>query len=325
MNELRAISVFVQVADHQSFRHAAVDLALTPQAVSKTIAQLERHLGVRLFHRTTRQTSLTVEGLSLLESVRPGLSAVAQALGSARASTQSIVGPIRVAAAGSARKVLVPLMARFNHLHPQVQFDLLLEDGFTDVVAQQVDLGFRSGSQPTGNVVARRLFGVQQIICASKDYIAQFGCPKNLSELNAHRCTGFRHSETGRQIPWTIHDKGRLQSLQVSASFCTNDPEAEADMVMAGAGLGLIDGINAAAPLRDRALVCVLPQHVSDNLGFYIYYAQRNNMPRRVRAFIDFATQQLLGSELFRLSPAELVAYASGPVRRKTSKRAPNK
>jgi DNA-binding transcriptional LysR family regulator len=306
MDEFRAITIFVRAADAPSFNQAAVDLAISPQAVSKTIRQLEQQLGVRLFHRTTRQNSLTAEGLSFLESVRPGLDVIAGAMGRARAATEGVEGPLRITAASSARKVLTPLIAEFNALHPQVQLDVLMDDGFTDIVAQKIDVGFRSGLEPTGQVIARRLFAVQQMVCAAPAYLAQHGAPATLAELSRHRCTGFRHSQTGRLLPWELMVDGELRQFNLPASFCTNDPEAELDAVMAGLGLGLIDSINAAAPIRAGHLVPLLPAHRSENLGFYIYYAQRSNMPRRVRAFIDFAVQQLSGSKAFWLSATEL-------------------
>jgi DNA-binding transcriptional LysR family regulator len=315
MNEFKAIAVFVQAAEARSFNQVAVDLGISPQAVSKMIHQLEQQLGVRLFHRTTRQSSLTAEGLRFLESVKPGLDAVAGAMAQVRASTEAIEGTIRVSAARSARKVLVPELAAFNALHPKVSFDLLLDDGFTDIVAEKIDVGFRSGFAPTGQLIVRRLFPIQQIVCASPDYLAAQGVPENLAALAQHRCSGFRHRETGRLLPWELMVDGELRRFDVAASFFTNDPEAEVDAVVAGMGIGLLDSINAVEDIRAGRLVPVLTEHHSDNLAFSVYYAQRSPMPRRVRAFIDFVMARLSGSQAFRLDAAELGATAS---RRKT-------
>lgn len=306
MDEFRAITLFERAAAAGSFQRVAVELAISPQAVSKAIRQLEAHLGVRLFHRTTRSNSLTAEGRTFLEAVRPGLTAISAAVGQARAATEQIEGPIRVTAAHSARKVLAQPIAEFGARHPRVRFDLLMDDGYTDIVAEQVDLGFRSGAEPGGQLVVRRLFGVQELLCAAPAYLAAHGTPRSLAELAAHRCTGFRQRATGRLLPWTLMVDGELRRVDVTATFCANDPEAELDAVIAGMGIGLIDSINAAAPLRDGRLVPVLPAHATDRLGFYVHYAQRSAMPRRVRAFIDFVVERLHGSEAFRLRPQEL-------------------
>ncbi len=309
MDEFKAITVFAKAADAKTFHQAAVDLGISPQAVSKMIRQLEQHLGVRLFHRTTRQTSLTAEGRSFLESVRPGLDMITGAMGQVRSATERIEGPVRISAALSARKVLLQPMAQFNALYPQVQFDLLLDDSFTDAVVDRIDVGFRSGSQPSGNLIARRLFGVQQIVCASPDYIAQHGAPQSLADLGQHRCTGFRNGATGKLQPWELMVDGELRRLNMQTSFCSNDVEGEMAAVMAGMGIGLIDSINAAAEIRAGRLVPLLVEHLSENLAFTMYYPQRTPMPSRVRAFIDFMLQALGRSKVFSFDAAELKTF----------------
>jgi DNA-binding transcriptional LysR family regulator len=310
MDEFKAITVFARAADARTFHQAAIDLGISPQAVSKMIKQLEHQLGVRLFHRTTRQTSLTAEGRSFLESVQPGLDMISGAMSQVRTATEAIKGPVRISAALSARKVLLEPLAQFNALYPEVQFDLLLDDSFTDAVVDRIDVGFRSGAQPGGNLIARRLFGVQQIVCASPGYIAQYGAPQSLAALGQHRCTGFRNVATGRLQPWELMVDGELRRLNMPASFCSNDVEGEMAAVMAGVGIGLIDSINAAAEIRAGRLMPLLTEHHSDNLAFSMYYPQRVPMPRRLRAFIDFMLQALGDSKMFRLEMAELKAPA---------------
>jgi len=306
MDELRAITLFVRAANAGSFQRVAVDMAISPQAVSKTIRQLEEHLGMRLFHRTTRRNNLTTEGLAFLESVQPGLEAITGAIGRARAATEQIQGLIRITGAHSSRKVLAEPLAKFSRLHPQVHFDLLMDDGFTDLVADKIDVGFRAGSQPTGHLIARRLFVVQQVLCAAPAYLAEHGAPETLADLTRHRCTGFRQRESGRLMTWELAVEGELRRFDVPNCFSSNDPEAELAAVVGGMGIGLIDSINAAADIRGGRLVPLLPAHRSEHLGFYVFYAQRDNMPRRVRAFIDFIVGELQDSEAFRLDETAL-------------------
>ena len=314
MNELKAIAVFAQAAEARSFNQAAVDLGVSPQAVSKMIRQLEQQLGVRLFHRTTRQSSLTVEGRRFLESVKPGLDAVAGAMANIRASTEAIDGPVRISAARSARKVLMPVLAEFNALYPKVSFDLLLDDDFTDSVAEKIDVGFRSGLAPTGQLIVRRLFPIQQIVCASPDYLEKHGAPTSVADLQQHRCSGFRHRETGRLLPWELMVDGELRRFNIAASFVSNDPEAEVEAIVAGMGIGLLDSINAAADIRAGRLIPLLTKHCSDNLAFYLYYAQRTQMPQRVRVFVDFVMSRVSASKAFQFD-------TDGSVPRKVSRK----
>lgn len=311
MDELRAISTFVRAAESGSFNKAAHMQGTTPQAVSKAIRQLEQHLGVRLFHRTTRKSSLTEEGQRLFDSVRANLDGLTGAINKARSAVRDDEGLIRISAGGSAgRKVLLPVLVAFAQKYPAIEFDLLFEDRTTDAVGERIDVGFRAGNPPTAQVVARRLFSIQQIVCASPSYLDAHGSPRQLDELCTHRCTGYRQPGTGRPMPWEFDVKGETLFRQMPVVLCCGDPDAEMQAVAAGMGVGQIDSINAAAPIRAGELIPLLTSHITDRMGFYIYYAQRADMPGRVRKFIDFAVERLLASEDFYLPMAELRALA---------------
>jgi DNA-binding transcriptional LysR family regulator len=312
MDEWRAITTFVRAAELGSFNKAALAQGTTPQAVSKSIRQLEEHLGVRLFHRTTRKNSLTHEGERLLGEVCPSLDNLAAALGRARSAARDEAGPIRISAGSSAgRKVVMPLLAEFSTSHPAVEFDLVFEDRATDIVSERIDVGFQAGNAPRAQVVARRLFSIQQIVCASPAYLAAHGVPRRVTDLANHRCTGYRQPGTGRPMPWEFDVKGEIAFHAVAPFLCCSDPEAETQAVIDGLGIGQIDSINGAAPIRAGLLVPLLTTHVSERMGFYIYYPQRRGVPGRVRGFIDFAVEKLKDSLTFRLSPAQLKTAAA--------------
>ena len=312
MDELKAISNFVRAVEYGSFNKAAEVQHTTPQAVSKAIRQLERHLGVRLFHRTTRKSSLTDEGVHFFASVRPSLEGMIGAITQARSAVREDEGLIRISAAGPVgRKVLAPLLAEYQHLHPLIQIDLLLEDCFTDVVQERIDVGFRSGNAPEAQVVSRRLFAIQQIACASPEYLRKNGIPQEPNDLLKHRCTGYRQPGNGRPMPWEFEINGAAVFQNLPVVICTNDPEAEMLSVMSGTGIGLIDSINAHAAIKQGLLVPVLTPFVSERMGLYLYYGHRADMPARVRHFIDFATQRLLGSQNFCFLREDLGQYAN--------------
>jgi DNA-binding transcriptional LysR family regulator len=301
MDELRALRLFHKVADTGSLRQAAVSEGLTPQAVSKSIAQLEQHLGIRLLSRTTRRCSLTQEGAQLREQTLAPIEDLANALRRARSATERVSGTLRLSAAPAARKVLAAPLAAFCNLHPDVTIEFLAANTFSDLVLDQVDVGFRAGRSPQGEVVARRLFTVQQVVCAAPAYLARYGTPASLEELRRHRCTGFRHHASGRVLSWELEDEGRPITVDVAPFFCTNDPEVELEIVRSGTALGLIDLINAAQDLRAGQLVALWPHLASNSLGFHIYYPSGKRLPRRTRSFIDFITQALLNDRRFTL------------------------
>lgn len=294
MDELRAISTFIRAAELGSFNRAATAQGTTPQAVSKTIRQLEQHLGVRLFHRTTRQSTLTEAGQLLLESVSVSMQGFLGAMNRVRNHARGAEGVIRISAGGAVgRKVLMPLLADFLSEYPGVTFDLLLEDRSTDAVAERIDLGFKAGNAPTAQVVSRRLLSIQLVVCATPDYLRQQGTPATIDELARHRCIGYRQPGTGRPMPWEFQVNGETLYRTMDYVVCCSDPEAEMHAVLNGIGIGQIDSINAAALLRTGALVPLLTHTTSDRMGLYLYYAQRTDMPSRVRRFIDFAAERL--------------------------------
>jgi DNA-binding transcriptional LysR family regulator len=290
MDKTRALALFLGVARAGSFSRAAADQGLTPQAMSKAVGQLEKQLGVRLLHRTTRKLSLTDEGARLVELAGPGLQLLDEALDDLQHSRQHMDGLIRIAAPVSLGScLLVPLMKAFRDKYPDVRFDAQLDDRFTDLVEAKIDLGIRAGTAPDRNVIARHVGDIELLICASPEYLKKYGVPQSLDELAAHRCTGFRHPNTGRTLPWelTIDDKVVLQEVPAVVTF--NGIETEVEAVRAGIGIGQLTRYAIEADLARGSLVALLPQYNSARLKLYLYYPQRRTLPLRVRRFIDFA------------------------------------
>ncbi|WP_051748332.1 LysR family transcriptional regulator [Nevskia soli] len=307
MDRYRAIETFSKAADLGSFHQAAIAQGTTPQAVSKAVRQLEQALGLRLFHRTTRKSTLTEDGRRFLDNVRPGLETIAGAWSGARDAAADEEGLIRITATRSVGKeVLVPLIVDFRKLLPRVGFELLLDELYTDIVAQKIDVGFRSGQPPDRQLVVRELFRMQLIICASPDYLRAHGAPASIQELARHACTGFRQPNTGRMDQWELRMGTALSFIDLPAAVCSNDSESEIRAVEAGLGVGQLDSIGAAPGLRAGRLVPLLFEHISERHSLHLYYAQRSDMPRRVRHFIDFSVKRLRGTEQFRFSRAAL-------------------
>lgn len=307
-NELRAIAVFTQAAELGSLRQAAVSQGITPQAASQALTQLETHLGVRLFHRTTRRLSLTEEGERFLAAAAPGLQALQRALQGARQGRDAIAGPLRIAAPRSIMlPVLWPVIEAFCARHPDIEPDVQLDDRIGDWVQDRVDVGFRAGSPPAEGVIARQLLPLQLVVCAAPGYIARHGAPLSIDELARHRCSGFRHPSTGKVMPWEFAVGGEIVARDVASVVVTNDVELEANAVVAGQCIGQLVGVTAAPLVRAGRLVPLLTAHVTDHLGLYLYYGSRVAQPARVRAFIDLMAEQLDASR-WVLSPQELAA-----------------
>jgi len=312
INEFRAIDTFAKAVNLGSIRRAAHALGVTPQAASQTLAQLEKHLGVRLLHRTTRSLALTEEGQRFLEATQPALAALERALSSARESKDEIAGPLHIVGPRSSfASILMPLIDEFCQRYPGIQPDVRLDDGIGNWVLDRVDVGFRIGASPEEGVIARRLFPVQLLICAAPGYLKRFGIPKTLDELTAHRCSAFRHPATGQVLPWYLHIDGEVVHRHVTPTLSTNDTELELQAVLAGQVMGQISNMSAAEHIRGGRLVPVLLQHTSAHIGLHLYYGNRTAQPKRVRAFIDLALQRLLNTPAYMLSDKELAQAAA--------------
>ena len=306
-NELRAIATFVKAAELGSLRQAALAQAITPQAASQALTQLETHLGTRLFHRTTRRLSLTEEGRAFLHDAQPGLATLQRALHGARRGREEIAGPLRIVAPRATMlQVLWPVVEEFARLHPRVTPDVQLEDRIGNWVEDRVDVGFRAGSSPEDGVVARRLAPMQLVVCATPGYVARHGAPASIDELADHRCSGFRQANTGKIVPWEFRVGDDIVSRQVATAFTTNDVDLEARVVLSGDCIGQLLGATAAPLVRAGRLVPLLTAHVSDHLALWLYYGSRVAQPARVRAFIDLAVERLADNAALFLQPHEL-------------------
>ncbi|MES2999486.1 MAG: LysR family transcriptional regulator [Pseudomonadota bacterium] len=320
INELRSIATFAKTAELGSLRKAAAAQGMTPQAASQALAQLEQHLGVRLFHRTTRNMALTDEGRQFLEAALPALSGMQRALQIVRRAKDEIAGPLRIVGPRSTfLPVLWPLLDEYCKTYPEVQPDVQLDDRIGNWVEDRVDVGFRVGTSAEDGVIARRLFALQMIICAAPEYIARHGAPDTLDDLTSHRCSVFRHPITGQLVGWQVKTGGSTVRHDVVPAFCTSVEDVETEAVLAGHVLGSMTGITAAAHLRAGRLVPVLTQYVADDSSLFVYFGSRSSQPARARALIDLAVQRLLDNPAYVLGAKELAALeAKG---RKAAKR----
>jgi len=295
MELTRALTMFLAVANTMSFRKAAMDEGVSPQAVSKAVKHLEKNLGVKLLHRTTRHLSLTEEGERLFQNANPGMQMLSDALGELQENKRGMSGRIRLAAPlAFGNRVLVPLIHEFQLSYPDVHFDLMLSDAFVDTISQRIDVGFRTGLSPERNVISRKLGDIVSVICAAPSYLEKYGIPSNMEEIQSHRCTGFLHPQTGKEMPWEIQVDGELTYVHVPAIARFNNIEAEIDAVKLGLAIGQLSEYLVKQELDTGALVRLIPEGTTARLGIYMYYTERTKIPFRVRQFIDYCHSRFL-------------------------------
>ena len=188
-----------------------------------------------------------------------------------------------------------------------------LDDRIGNWVEDRVDVGFRVGPSPAEGVIARKLFPLQLIICAAPAYLERHGAPDTLNALAMHRCSAFRHTSTGRVMPWHVKVHDGMVDYPVVPALCVNDEPLETEAVLAGHVIGSLTGVTAAPHIRGGRLVPLLTRHVADFSSTFVYYGSRTAQPARVRAFIDLAVKRLINNPAYVLTAKELqVAEAKG-------------
>lgn len=311
INELRSISLFAKAVELGSIRQAAMAQDISPQAAAQAIAQLEKQIGVRLLHRTTRSLALTEEGQRFLENTLPAVATLERAMSTAREAKDEIAGPLRIVGPKSSfPSLLMPVLDEFCRAHPGIQPDVQLDDGIGDWVVSRVDVGFRMGESLQEGLISRSLFPIQLIVCASPAYLEQHGAPAKIEDLARHRCSVFRHPVTGKVAPWYLAVNGEVQRVHMTPALSTNDTELEMQAVLAGQVVGQVANFSAASHIRSGRLVPLLLDHVSDRIALYVYYGSRASQPRRVRAFVDLALARLLDNPSYVLTAKELETAA---------------
>ncbi|UEM01859.1 LysR family transcriptional regulator [Skermanella rosea] len=287
--DLNLVSVFLAVADAGSFRAAAERMGVTRPAVSQSIRRLEDRLGVALVQRTTRSVSLTEAGAQLYRRVAPAIAEVGTALDAARDREAKPTGLLRLAVSSIAERFISgPLLAGFCEAHPGVQLDVTVTDEEFDIVAEGYDAGVRLGEVIEQDMIAVPVSGDQrQLVVAAPSYLERFGAPSHPTELPRHSCIGWRPAPEVAPYRWEFEEDGREFDVAVNPRITTNDMWLMIRTACAGGGLtfGMEETFR---PYLDRGeLVPVLEEYCPPFPGFFLYFADRRNLPPKLRALID--------------------------------------
>jgi len=300
------VIAFITVANEGSFSRAADRLGIGRSAVSRSVRKLEDQLGARLFRRTTRATSITREGELFYENCRPGVERILRALDEMRDLREGPPrGQLRISAPhGFGREVVAPLIAQFRVRYPEVALELALEERTIDLANDGVDVAFRDGRLEDSQIIAKQLIPMRMHVCASPDYASRNGLPRSIDDLTAHACINQR-SANGRMQTWDFKVDGQACSITPDADIVVNDPSLAIQAALNGQGLAQLPAYQAHEALRGGRLVECLAYAAPDDRGHYLCYLSRQQLPKRVRAFIDFMTAGIRALELNYDAPME--------------------
>jgi len=292
---LSHLESFVRSAEAGSFSAGARLLGLTPAAVSKNVARLERSLGVRLFQRSTRRLTLTEGGERLLQQIGGALATLADAVQAAAEQDRQPAGTLKVSMGpGFGRAYLVPLLDGFLQRYPAVVPDWRFDNRQVDLVGEGFDAGIGSGLELKDGMVARELGRVSVVAVAAPGYLAgQKTRPRHPDDLAALDGIVRRSSRSGRINHYALRNAaGDAAVAEPRPRIVFDDPEAMCQACVMGLGVALLPMAFAAPWLLNGALVRLLPGWSADGGPISLYYASKTLLPARTRVFVDFVVAE---------------------------------
>ena len=293
VNRSGEMEVFVRAVELGGFSLAARALRMTPSAVSKLVARLERRLGARLINRSTRKLLLTAEGGAFFERAHRVLADLDEA---ERAVTAGAVprGLVRVncnVPFGLHR--LLPLVPRFTAAHPEVRLDIALSDRVIDLMDERADVAIRVGSMRPSQLMARKLGQSRMAVVAAPTYLARRGVPQTPYDLDAHNCIAFNFARHVDE--WSFVVDGTHVSLPARGDVVAGDGEISRRLALAGQGVTRLSLFHIRPDIKAGRLVPMLEAYNPGDVEEVnvVYVGHGGRLPARVRAFIDFLAEEV--------------------------------
>lgn len=289
MDRFLEMQTFNAVVDAGSFVKAANTLAMSKAAVSRYVLDMETRLGVRLLHRTTRRLSLTDEGQIFYASSKELLAELAEAEEEITARNDTASGLLRINAPFTFGVLhLAPLWGAFRVQHPKVKLEVTLADRLVDLVEEGFDVAIRIARLENSTLVSKRLATTRMVLCASPQYLKQHGAPTHPSELAGHAVISYSYLSTRDE--WHFTGPQGPVSVKTNPCFHTNNGDTCRAAALASQGIILQPSFLVGDDVATGALLELMPQFRSLELGIYAVYPTRKHVSPKVRALIDFLT-----------------------------------
>jgi DNA-binding transcriptional LysR family regulator len=284
-----SLAAFAVVAEERSFTRAAARLGVSPSALSHTLRRLEERLRIRLLARSTRSVSMTQAGERVLARVGPALEEITHAVEDLGRLLERPSGSVRITASRSAaRMVLTPVLPGFVQRYPEIVVEVLVEPGFTNIVARRFDAGIRLGESLEKDVVAVPVTGqLRMAVVGAPHYFAKHPPPAEPHELRKHRCINFRLPAAGTIYKWEFEQGRHEVEVGVDGPLVFDDEDMVVDAALAGVGLAFVIEDQITSLVQAGALQRVLADWCSPFPGFYLYYPGRRQVSPALGAFID--------------------------------------
>lgn len=290
METLANLESFVRSADLGSFSEAARRLSLTPAAVSRNVAILERNLGVRLFHRSTRKLTLTEAGEAFRQAISGNLADIQAAIAGVATAGGEPSGVLKVSMAPTFGTMhILPLLPGFVARYPAIRPEWHFENRQVEIIAEGYDAAIGGGFDLSPGVVARNLAPAHIIAVASPAYMAGRRMPASPNDLAQLDGIVMRSPQSGRIRHWTMRDAaGEQIPAPLEESFVFNDPAAMRQSALSGLGVAMLVVADVIDDLETGALIRLVPRWYADAGAISIYFASKTLLPGKTRAFVDY-------------------------------------
>lgn len=295
MSYLDNIRTFVRVYELGSMSAAGRDLRISPAVTSSRISQLEEHLGIRLFQRTTRSLTPTGQGRAFYDGACKILESVENAEAQVASITAYPKGSLYIAAPlGVGRRLIAPLIPEFLRLYPEVSFRLRLTDRKVDLTTEGLDLAFFLGQPEDSDLRIRKIADVERVLCASPEYVEARGYPANGEELVAggHECLNLRFPGA-TEFQWRLITPEGPKRFRVSGRYESDDGDVLTDWALAGHGIALKPIFEVAEHLKAGRLVAVATETPPEPIQMACLFTHRRRQDPKTRLFMEFVIERI--------------------------------
>ncbi len=292
MDRLQSMSILMTVVESGSLSEAARRLGMPLATVSRKVSDLEKHLGARLLHRSTRKLTLTDTGQTYVTACRHILEAVDEAERTAAGEYRAPKGHLTVTAPiVFGRLHVLPVVVEFLEAYPDIDIRVELTDRVANFLEDAVDLAIRIGPLPDSNLVARRLGRIRRVVCASPSYCEERGMPASPDELGWHDCITFEGLASPRT--WTFANGKSETGVSIHSRLAVNTAEAAIDAAVAGLGITRVLSYQISDAVSAGKLVIGLEKFEPLPWPVNLVHTGQGFMPQKLRAFLDFAAPRL--------------------------------
>lgn len=287
MDKLKQIEAFVNVVEKGSLARAALEQRITPVMLGRRIDALERRLGVKLMHRTTRHLTLTEQGTVYLEHCKKLLTDLDRADKIIAEGRHKATGHLIVSApAAFGRKHVAPHAPAFLAANPEVRISFNLSDQVVDLVREGYDMSIRIGGAIDPSLVAVKLYSNHRVVCGTPEYFERNGIPRTLNDLMRHNCLTF-NMQGGQQRGWNFKENGKTVTVKTIGNLDCNDGELLHRWCLEGLGLSWRSTWEIQTQLAKGELITVLDEYALPNYDIMALYPQQQHLPLKTRFFID--------------------------------------